>query len=100
VAAGFGFMGMIALASITRPAINVYQMEAVVEGWCPAMSFLESVRGAAPLCLVAKRDHGARHTVRPGDGVNGATAAHPGCAGAAGHARGWDAVQAAERGGG
>jgi predicted MFS family arabinose efflux permease len=38
VAAGFGFMGMIALASITRPAINVYQMEAVVEGWRPAMS--------------------------------------------------------------
>jgi MFS family permease len=38
VAAGFGFMGMIALASITRPAINVYQMEAVVESWRPAMS--------------------------------------------------------------
>ena len=47
-AAGFGFMGMIALASITRPAINVYQMETVVEGWRPAMSGTPPLRHRTP----------------------------------------------------
>ncbi len=37
-AAGLGFMGVIALASISRPAIMVYQMELVTPGWRVAMA--------------------------------------------------------------
>ncbi|MBM4027183.1 MAG: MFS transporter [Planctomycetes bacterium] len=37
-AAGLGYMGMIALVSLTRPAISVYQMEIVSVVWRPKMS--------------------------------------------------------------
>lgn len=37
-AAGVAFMGLIALASVTRPAITVYQMELVAPAHRPAMS--------------------------------------------------------------
>jgi MFS family permease len=37
-AAGLGFIGMMALASIARPVITVYQQEVVSPGWQPAMS--------------------------------------------------------------
>jgi predicted MFS family arabinose efflux permease len=37
-AAGLGFMGVIALASISRPASMVYQMELVTQGWRVAIA--------------------------------------------------------------
>lgn len=37
-AAGLGYIGLIALASITRPAVAVYQMEIVSPDWRAAMS--------------------------------------------------------------
>ncbi len=37
-AAGLGFIGMMALTSLARPVITVYQQEIVSPGWQPAMS--------------------------------------------------------------
>ncbi|HWQ11739.1 MAG TPA: hypothetical protein VNL77_03010, partial [Roseiflexaceae bacterium] len=37
-AAGLGFMGVMALASIRRPAVMVFSMELVAPGWRAAMS--------------------------------------------------------------
>lgn len=37
-AAGLGFMGVVALASISRPAIMIYQMEMVAQGWRVAIA--------------------------------------------------------------
>ena len=53
VAAGFGFIGVMALASLARPVITVYQQEIVSTGWQPAMSGATTLAASLSFGLVA-----------------------------------------------
>ena len=52
-AAGFGFIGMMAFASIARPVITVYQQEIVTPAWQPAMSGATVMTAALSMALMA-----------------------------------------------
>ncbi len=52
-AAGLGFIGMTAMASIRRPAISVYAMEIVPAAWRTAMSSATTTAVGVSWCLVA-----------------------------------------------
>jgi len=52
-AAGLGFIGLTAMASIRRPAISVYGMEIVPAAWRMAMSSATTMAAGMSWCLVA-----------------------------------------------
>jgi MFS family permease len=52
-AAGLGFIGMTAMASIRRPAISVYAMEIVPAAWRTTMSSATTMAVGVSWCLVA-----------------------------------------------